>query len=53
MYNEIGRTEVIMDNLDPKFIKSFLVDYYFEERQNFKVEVYDMDDSNSNAHLST
>mmetsp|Transcript_3469 Transcript_3469/g.2470 ORF Transcript_3469/g.2470 Transcript_3469/m.2470 type:complete len:91 (-) Transcript_3469:2056-2328(-) len=42
-----------MDNLDPKFIKSFVVEYHFEERQKFKVEVYDMDDSNPNVALST
>jgi len=29
---EIGRTEVIMDNLDPKFVRSFQVEYHFEER---------------------
>lgn len=32
MWHEIGRTEVIMDNLDPKFVTSFNVEYRFEER---------------------
>jgi hypothetical protein len=49
---EVGRTEVIMDNLNPKFIKNFVLDYYFEERQKLKVEVYDMDDFDKNAPLT-
>ena len=40
-----------MDNLNPKFVTSFTVDYYFEERQKFKVEVYDMDDFGPKAPL--
>ena len=43
---------MIMDNLDPKFIKSFIVEYHFEERQKFKVEVYDMEENNPNASLA-
>ena len=27
----IGQSEVVVDNLDPVFVKSFTVDYYFEE----------------------
>jgi hypothetical protein len=41
-----------MDNLDPKFVKSFTVEYKFEERQKFKVEVYDVDDFSPNAPLA-
>jgi hypothetical protein len=40
-----------MDNLDPKFIKAFVVEYHFEERQKFKIEVYDIDDFEKNAPL--
>lgn len=29
-WREYGRTEIIWDNLSPKFVKSFVVDYYFE-----------------------
>ena len=36
-------TEVIMDNLNPIWIKGFDVQYHFEQRENFKVEVYDID----------
>lgn len=52
MWLELGRTEVIMDNLSPNFIKSFTVEYHFEERQKFKVEVYDIDDFSEHAPLT-
>ncbi len=53
LWNEVGRTEVIMDNLNPRFIKSFAVEYHFEERQRFKVKVFDVDDFTANAALSS
>lgn len=53
MWFEIGRTEVIMDNLNPKFIKSFSVEYHFEEKQKFKIAVYDVDDFSPNASLAS
>jgi len=40
---EIGRTEVVKDNLNPEFNKKFIVDYSFEERQPVKFEIYDWD----------
>ena len=40
-----------MDNLNPSFIKSFSVEYRFEERQRFKIKVYDVDDFSPNASL--
>lgn len=39
-----GRTETIWDSLNPVFVKSFEVDYLFEEQQSFRAEIYDMDD---------
>ena len=30
------QTEVVMNNLNPKFVKSFIVDYLFEELQQFR-----------------
>lgn len=36
-----------MDNLNPAWVKSFDVQYHFEKRENFKVEVYDVDDMNN------
>lgn len=40
----LGMTEVIWDNLNPKWVKQFDVQYNFEVRENYKVEVYDIDD---------
>ena len=37
---QYGRTEVIMNNLNPDFAKSFVMDYYFEEIQKLRFEVY-------------
>ena len=45
-------TEVIMDNLNPIWIKSFDVQYHFEQRENYKVEVYDIDDFNNLNNFS-
>ncbi|CDW74967.1 copine viii [Stylonychia lemnae] len=53
VWHEIGRTEVIMDNLNPKFIKQFTVEYHFEERQKFRVAVYDVDDFTARASLES
>merc|ERR1712080_574652 len=44
---EIGRTETIMNNLNPKFEKRFVIDYYFEEIQDFLFQVYDEDAKSS------
>ncbi|XP_070574909.1 copine-8-like isoform X2 [Ptychodera flava] len=43
---EYGRTEVIWNTLNPDFVKKFTIDYFFEERQELKFELYDID-SNS------
>lgn len=40
-----------MDNLNPNFITSFLVEYKFEERQKFMVKIYDVDDFTPGAPL--
>lgn len=37
---QIGRTETIMDNLNPVFTKSTTVDYMFEEIQDIFIHVY-------------
>eukprot|EP00027_Filamoeba_sp_ATCC50430_P000378 CAMPEP_0168556542 /NCGR_PEP_ID=MMETSP0413-20121227/8939_1 /TAXON_ID=136452 /ORGANISM="Filamoeba nolandi, Strain NC-AS-23-1" /LENGTH=553 /DNA_ID=CAMNT_0008587497 /DNA_START=38 /DNA_END=1699 /DNA_ORIENTATION=+ len=42
-WTEIGKTEQIQDNLNPKFAQSVVVDYYFEEVQNMKFVVVDVD----------
>ncbi|GFS12362.1 copine-8 [Elysia marginata] len=40
---EVGRTETIKDCLNPVFVKKFVMDYYFEERQMLRFEIYDID----------
>lgn len=44
---KLGMTEVIMDNLNPAWVKSFDVQYHFEMRENYRVCVYDVDDFNN------
>lgn len=43
VWNELDRTEVIKDNLNPSFVKSFIIEYHFERHQKLKFEVYDSD----------
>jgi Ca2+-dependent lipid-binding protein len=38
-----GKTETIMNNLNPDFTKIFTIDYFFEKEQYIKIEVYDYD----------
>ena len=38
---QVDRSEVIKSNLNPVFAKIFMVDYYFEEVQKLRFEVYD------------
>ncbi|XP_051976253.1 copine-8 [Xyrauchen texanus] len=47
-WREFGRTEVIDNTLNPDFVRKFLLDYFFEERQNLKFDVYDVDSKSSN-----
>merc|ERR1712066_623259 len=42
---EIGRTERIADCLSPRWTKKFVLQYRFEERQQLRFEVYDLDSS--------
>lgn len=47
VWKEVGKTEVIMDNLAPQWVKNFEVAYHFEKREYYKVVVYDIDDFNN------
>ena len=47
VWNKLGQSEVIMDNLAPAWVKSFEVQYHFEKREYYKVVVYDIDDFNN------
>ncbi|XP_016343356.1 copine-8-like [Sinocyclocheilus anshuiensis] len=47
-WREFGRTEVIDNTLNPDFVRKFILDYFFEERQNLKFDLYDVDSKSSN-----
>ncbi|XP_025064932.1 copine-7 [Alligator sinensis] len=47
---EVDRSEVMKSNLNPVFSKIFMVDYYFEEVQKLRFEVYD---SHGHASIGT
>lgn len=36
---QFGRTEVIDNTLNPDFVRKFIVDYFFEERQNLRFDL--------------
>ncbi|KAJ6650061.1 Copine-8 [Pseudolycoriella hygida] len=42
---EIGRTEQINDNLNPQWVKKFILNYNFETIQRMRFEVWDKDPS--------
>uniref|UniRef100_A0A674CRD8 Copine Va n=1 Tax=Salmo trutta TaxID=8032 RepID=A0A674CRD8_SALTR len=42
-YVQFGRTEVIDNTLDPDFVRKYILDYFFEEKQNLRFDVYDID----------
>ncbi|XP_033106485.1 copine-5-like [Anneissia japonica] len=46
-FAEFERTEIIQNNLNPDFVKKFILDYYFEECQRLKFEIYDIDSASS------
>ena len=39
MFLQFGRTETIWNNLNPDFVKKFIMQFYFEESQKLKFEV--------------
>ena len=42
---------MIVDTLNPDFVKEIKVDYYFEMQQIFRVDVYDVDDATQVQNL--
>lgn len=44
---ELGRTEVVRDNLNPTFTKTLAMDYRFEEQQPLRFVVVDVDNHSS------
>uniref|UniRef100_UPI003AAE64CE copine-8 isoform X3 n=1 Tax=Centroberyx gerrardi TaxID=166262 RepID=UPI003AAE64CE len=53
-WREFGRTEVIDNTLNPDFVRKFILDYFFEERQNLRFDLYDVDSKSANLskHVS-
>uniref|UniRef100_A0A8C7VXF4 Copine Vb n=1 Tax=Oncorhynchus mykiss TaxID=8022 RepID=A0A8C7VXF4_ONCMY len=41
--NSFGRTEVIDNTLNPDFVRKYILDYFFEEKQNLRFDLYDVD----------
>uniref|UniRef100_A0A3Q3WHT3 C2 domain-containing protein n=1 Tax=Mola mola TaxID=94237 RepID=A0A3Q3WHT3_MOLML len=46
--DQFGRTEVIDNTLNPDFVRKFILDYFFEERQNLRFDLYDLDCKSDN-----
>ncbi|KAI5617795.1 copine-8 [Silurus asotus] len=47
-WREFGRTEIIDNTLNPDFVRKFILDYFFEERQNLRFDLYDVDSKSTN-----
>ncbi|XP_073184497.1 copine-8 isoform X4 [Lepidochelys kempii] len=47
-WREFGRTEVIDNTLNPDFVRKFIMDYFFEERENLRFDLYDVDSKSPN-----
>lgn len=39
-FMQFGRTEVIDNTLNPDFVRKFILDYFFEERQNLRFDLW-------------
>ncbi|XP_028430545.1 LOW QUALITY PROTEIN: copine-9 [Perca flavescens] len=47
-WREFGRTEVIYNTLNPDFVRKFILDFFFEEKQNLRFDVYNVYTRSSN-----
>ncbi|XP_030584623.1 copine-8-like [Archocentrus centrarchus] len=47
-WREFGRTEVIDNTLNPDFVRKFVLDFFFEEKQNLRFDAYNVDTRSSN-----
>lgn len=36
---QFGRTEVIDNTLNPDFVRKFILDYFFEEKENLRFDL--------------
>jgi len=50
---EVGRTECVMDNLNPVWQKKIVLDYNFEQRQMLRLRVYDLDSDSVSSGLES
>ena len=51
VWQKFGQTEMLKDNLNPDFQKSFLISYYFERHQPLRFEVCDGDNSGGSMQI--
>ena len=51
VWNRIGQTEVIHDNLNPEWVTKVTVDFHFEQQERFKIQVFDSDDDRNLQNL--
>eukprot|EP00290_Baffinella_frigidus_P038012 CAMPEP_0180313476 /NCGR_PEP_ID=MMETSP0988-20121125/31441_1 /TAXON_ID=697907 /ORGANISM="non described non described, Strain CCMP2293" /LENGTH=567 /DNA_ID=CAMNT_0022297901 /DNA_START=60 /DNA_END=1759 /DNA_ORIENTATION=+ len=50
-WKEVWCSEKMMNNLNPEFKKKFETDYMFEEVQNFRFQLYDIDNHKDHSKL--
>jgi len=48
-YKFVGKTETITDNLNPVYVQSVVINYLFEEKQDIRIAVYQIDDLSPQA----
>lgn len=46
-WRELGRTETVVNTADPTFTKAFHIDFFFEEVQRLRIEVFDRDSTSN------
>ena len=46
-WQKLGPTETIWNDLNPDFVRTFLVNYFFEKSQVLKIEIYDYNENAS------
>uniref|UniRef100_A0A3B5LWW5 Copine family member IX n=1 Tax=Xiphophorus couchianus TaxID=32473 RepID=A0A3B5LWW5_9TELE len=48
VFCKFGRTEVIDNTRNPDFVRKFVLDFFFEEKQNLRFDVYNVDSRSCN-----
>ena len=49
-WREVGRSEIIVNSLNPEFVKRFKYTYRFEENQRIRCRDFDADDDSANTN---